>query len=125
MLYGGGGASSSMISVGPCARQWLVLVAVVWFLHSSMAVERWVWDNKTFCHEGPHNVSSFKTTTTTAAPETFRVRWKTTASADEDIVVEVYRAWAPIGVDRFYRLILDNYYNCAAFFRVVPGTKKQ
>jgi peptidyl-prolyl cis-trans isomerase A (cyclophilin A) len=28
---------------------------------------------------------------------------------------------SPIGADRFYRLVLDNFYNCNACFRVVPG----
>ena len=38
----------------------------------------------------------------------------------EPIVMNVTRAWSPIGVDRFYSLMQDNYYDCAAFFRVVP-----
>lgn len=54
------------------------------------------------------------------APEKFAVTFLTTAS-ETPIVVEVYRDWAPRGVDRFYNLILDNYYNCASFFRVVPN----
>lgn len=34
--------------------------------------------------------------------------------------MEVHRSWAPIGVDRFWSLLKDHYYDCAAFFRVVP-----
>ena len=26
-----------------------------------------------------------------------------------------------LGADRFYQLVMDNYYNCATFFRVVPN----
>lgn len=37
------------------------------------------------------------------------------------ILLEVTRAWAPLGVDRFYALLQDGFYNEAAFFRVVPG----
>jgi peptidyl-prolyl cis-trans isomerase A (cyclophilin A) len=41
--------------------------------------------------------------------------------ADSDpIIIEVNRAWSPLGADRFYQLVNDGYYNCAAFFRVVP-----
>jgi len=36
------------------------------------------------------------------------------------IVLEVTRSWAPLGVDRFYALVQDGYYNQAALFRVVP-----
>jgi hypothetical protein len=74
--------------------------------------------DKTKCTPGPHSID--ETSNQAAAPDIFNVRWKTTAS-EEDIVVQVRRDWAPIGADRFYNLILDNYYNCAAFFRVVPG----
>jgi len=34
--------------------------------------------------------------------------------------MELYRDWAPIGVDRFNNKVLDGYFNCAALFRVVP-----
>jgi peptidyl-prolyl cis-trans isomerase A (cyclophilin A) len=53
------------------------------------------------------------------APDTFTVVWNTTVST-QPIVLEVIREWSPLGVDRFYQLIQDNYYDCAAFFRVVP-----
>ncbi|OEU10883.1 cyclophilin-like protein, partial [Fragilariopsis cylindrus CCMP1102] len=36
------------------------------------------------------------------------------------VTILVNRTWAPIGADRFYSLVKDNYYNCAAFFRVIP-----
>lgn len=76
-----------------------------------------VFFDKSTCEAGLHKVSIDENL---QAPDIFNVRWKTTAT-DEDIVVEVYREWAPVGADRFYQLILDNYYNCGAFFRVVPG----
>jgi len=54
--------------------------------------------------------------------------WKTTATGvapPREIVMEVVRKWSPLGVDRFYQLLLDNYYDCAAFFRVVPGKENR
>lgn len=62
------------------------------------------------------------------APEIFFASFQTDVTLSEDssnriappIVIQVNRAWAPIGVDRFYQLLLDNYYVNATFFRVVP-----
>jgi hypothetical protein len=94
--------------------------------------------SKSDCVPGDHDVipsspvddntvttTTTATTTTTVAPEKFTVRWKTTANTADDIIVEIIRQWSPIGVDRFYQLINDNYYNCAAFFRVVPSTSQR
>jgi peptidyl-prolyl cis-trans isomerase A (cyclophilin A) len=52
------------------------------------------------------------------APEVFRVRFETTRGP---FVVEARRAWAPIGVDRFYQLARLGYYDGVRFFRVVDG----
>lgn len=52
------------------------------------------------------------------APEQFEATFKTTAG---DFVVQVTRAWAPLGADRFYNLVKHGYFTDAAFFRVVPG----
>lgn len=53
------------------------------------------------------------------APDSFSIAMYT-SDATDPIVMEVTRSWSPAGVDRFNQLIKDNYYNCAAFFRVVP-----
>jgi peptidyl-prolyl cis-trans isomerase A (cyclophilin A) len=50
------------------------------------------------------------------APEQFAVRLETTKG---NIVVEIRREWAPIGVDRFYNLVREGYYDQSRFFRVV------
>jgi peptidyl-prolyl cis-trans isomerase A (cyclophilin A) len=52
------------------------------------------------------------------APEQFQARFTTTKG---DFVVDVTRAKAPLGVDRFYNLVKYGFFNGAAFFRVVPG----
>ena len=52
------------------------------------------------------------------APAAFKVLFETT---EGDFVVEVYRAWAPRGADRFYNLVRHGYYDGVRFFRTVPG----
>ena len=52
------------------------------------------------------------------APATFKAKFATTKG---DFVVEVTRAWAPLGADRFYNLVKNHFYDGAAFFRVLPG----
>ena len=52
------------------------------------------------------------------APEHFRVRFETTKGP---FVVEVTRAWAPRGADRFYNLVRLGFYDDAAFFRVIDN----
>lgn len=58
------------------------------------------------------------------APESFTATFCTDVTIDGEpskpIVLNVTRAWSPHGVDRFFSLMKDNYYQCAAFFRVVP-----
>jgi len=35
--------------------------------------------------------------------------------------VQVTRAWAPLGADRFYNLVKYHFFDGASFFRVLPG----
>jgi len=56
------------------------------------------------------------------APEVFHVRLDTTRGA---IVLEVHRAWAPHGVDRFHALVRAGYYDGAPVFRVRAGVFAQ
>lgn len=55
---------------------------------------------------------------TEKAPDTFKVRFDTTKGA---FTVEVTRAQAPNGADRFYNLVKAGYFKDIAFFRVIPG----
>lgn len=51
------------------------------------------------------------------APATFRVAFETSRGR---IVVESTRAWAPRGVDRFYQLVGEGFFDENRFFRVIP-----
>jgi len=52
------------------------------------------------------------------APDVYDVKFTTTKG---DFVVQVNRAWAPIGADRFYNLVKHGFFTGAPFFRVVQG----
>ncbi|HUO35889.1 MAG TPA: peptidylprolyl isomerase [Candidatus Acidoferrum sp.] len=51
------------------------------------------------------------------APDVFQAEFSTTAG---NFTIEVTREWAPLGADRFYNLVTNNYFDDSAFFRVVP-----
>lgn len=51
-------------------------------------------------------------------PDVYRVKLETSKG---DFVVEVTRAWAPRGADRFHELLRMRYYDESRFFRVLPG----
>ncbi len=52
------------------------------------------------------------------SPDSFRVTFETTRGS---FVVQVDRAWAPHGADRFYALVQNQFFDGDPFFRVVPG----
>lgn len=52
------------------------------------------------------------------APDTVRVRFETTKGA---FIIESYRAWAPIGADRFYNFARAGFFDDSRFFRVLAG----
>jgi peptidyl-prolyl cis-trans isomerase A (cyclophilin A) len=56
------------------------------------------------------------------APETFRAKFETSKGA---VTIEVVRANAPLGADRFYNLVKSGYFKDIAFFRVIPGFMAQ
>lgn len=59
---------------------------------------------------------------TETAPDVFKARFDTTKGA---IVIEVTRAQAPQGADRFFNLVKAGYFTDIAFFRVIPGFMAQ
>ena len=56
------------------------------------------------------------------APAQFRAKFTTTKG---DVVIEVTRAWAPRGADRFYNLVKAGFFTDMAFFRVISGFMAQ
>jgi peptidyl-prolyl cis-trans isomerase A (cyclophilin A) len=52
------------------------------------------------------------------APETFKADFE--LSNGNHFVVEVHRAWAPNGADRFYNMVKNGFFDECRFFRVVP-----
>jgi len=56
------------------------------------------------------------------APDQFTVRLETTKGP---ILIDVTRAWAPYGADRFYTLVREGYFTDVAFFRVIDGFMAQ
>jgi hypothetical protein len=86
--------------------------------------------DKSECTPRSHNVDP-STAPDNKAPDLFRVQLTLTTTPTESptpttklstLMIQFNRTWSPIGVDRFYQLVLDHYFDCAGFFRVVPGT---
>jgi peptidyl-prolyl cis-trans isomerase A (cyclophilin A) len=62
--------------------------------------------------------SSYQPQANNKAPDTFTVNFDTTKGL---VVVEVTRADAPNGADRFYNLVKSKFFDGTRFFRVMPG----
>jgi peptidyl-prolyl cis-trans isomerase A (cyclophilin A) len=56
------------------------------------------------------------------APAVYKVKFTTTQG---DVIVQVTRAYAPLGADRFYNLVRGKFFDGCAFFRVIPGFMAQ
>jgi len=59
---------------------------------------------------------------TETAPASFRVRLET---SEGDVVIQVTRAWAPLGADRFYNLVKNGFYDDTRVYRVLDGFMAQ
>jgi len=56
------------------------------------------------------------------APDKFQAKFETSKG---EFIVEVTRAWAPNGADRFYNLVKNGFYDNCRFFRVIKGFMAQ
>ncbi len=56
------------------------------------------------------------------APDTYEAKFVTSQGT---IVINVRRAWAPIGADRFYNLVKNGFYDNCRFFRVLYAQAAQ
>ncbi len=52
------------------------------------------------------------------APAQYKIKFVTTRG---EFTIDVTRAWAPLGADRFYNLVKHHFYDNASVFRVVPS----
>jgi peptidyl-prolyl cis-trans isomerase A (cyclophilin A) len=52
------------------------------------------------------------------APASYKVKFDTSKGV---VVVQVTRAWAPQGADRFYNLVKSGFFDNVRFFRVISG----
>lgn len=72
-------------------------------------------------HEAPNPLFAPKRLTGTA-PTAFRVRLATSVG---DVVIQVHRTWSPNGVDRFYNLVKNGFYDDTRVYRVLPDFMAQ
>jgi peptidyl-prolyl cis-trans isomerase A (cyclophilin A) len=59
---------------------------------------------------------------TAKAPDSFKVKFETTKGS---FTIEVTRAWAPNGADRFFNLVSAGFFKDIAFFRAIDGFMAQ
>ena len=68
---------------------------------------------------GPQNLTDAKSPQVNEkAPDTFKAKFETNEGT---FVIEVTRAWAPLGADRFYNLVRNGYFTDVRFFRAIKG----
>jgi peptidyl-prolyl cis-trans isomerase A (cyclophilin A) len=69
------------------------------------------------CFLQPHRALLHPPRSEPPAPAVYTVTFTTTQGP---FAIQVHRAWAPRGADRFYDLARHGFYNGCAFFRVIP-----
>jgi len=70
------------------------------------------------CTDPTSNITALlnPTKATEPPPDKFQVKFETTKG---EFVVEVYKAWAPLGAERFYNLAKIGFFDEVAFYRVI------
>jgi len=105
----------------------IVLIIILVFTVSDAVAQEY---NKNSCYSGEHTIPNPSPDPDTISPEIWYFQIPTTVTGNginivgdngnNMIVIEIHREWSPLGADRLYSLVKDNYYDCATFFRVVP-----
>lgn len=72
--------------------------------------------------DGPHPGLMDPAQAKLTAPPTYKAEFQTTKG---NFVIEVTRAWAPHGADRFFSLVTIGYFEDIALFRVIDGFMMQ
>jgi len=85
-------------------RRWILMLAVALATFAAPALAQSPLDNPAALRE--------------QAPATYKARFDTTKGV---FVIEVTRAWAPKGADRFYNLVKNGFYDNVRFFRVISS----
>lgn len=96
---------------------WMYLLAAALALPGAAAAQTATTHaRRTYTHTDPalYHPSELRA----KAPAEYEVKFETTKG---DFVIQVTRAWAPLGADRFYNLVRHGYFKGDSFFRVVPG----
>jgi peptidyl-prolyl cis-trans isomerase A (cyclophilin A) len=93
-------------------------------LMSLLAATTWGQTGSTATHHATHATTAVHrsllnpSSLNQKAPATYKAKFTTTQGV---FVVEVTRAWAPLGADRFYNLVKNGFFTDASFFRVISG----
>lgn len=90
-------------------------------LRRSIVASAVVFSTLTACDSkarGSEGAAPAPPTAAERAPTVFRARFETSKGP---FVIEVHRAWAPVGADRFYSLVKSGYFDNNRFFRVVTS----
>ena len=76
--------------------------------------------------QGAVNLSKAKLKTPAAftekAPDTYKAKFETSKGS---FTIDVHRAWAPLGADRFYNMVKSGFFEDCRFFRVLDDFMAQ
>jgi peptidyl-prolyl cis-trans isomerase A (cyclophilin A) len=94
------------------------MVSVLLLFH---LISQFILAESTYCGYG--NITNPSPNPDPVSPDFYTIQWNTDVLIQgvvaPPIIVNITRAWAPLGSDRFYSLMRDGFYNNATFFRVV------
>jgi peptidyl-prolyl cis-trans isomerase A (cyclophilin A) len=98
-------------------REFLAAVAVALATSAVVMGQSTAKHNAAAAHSASHYSLMSPASLNERAPAEYKAKFTTTKG---DFVVQVTRAWAPLGADRFYNLVKHGFFTNVIFFRVVP-----